>query len=112
MNSRVEQHGNIEIGIVEHEGREYIAMGSVVTNTHCTAYLGKNRQLTKWDGTVIGRWSVASSWPTPRSYVSSRMYQIEAWVGAALYTGRSAGEGMVFNGRRVARQLRQLKLTA
>ncbi len=83
-------------------------MGSLLQEMYCTAYLGKDGQLTKWDGTVIGRWTVVTSWPTPNSYVSSRMYQVEAWIGSALYTGRSAGEGMLFKGKRVARQLRQL----
>lgn len=108
MESRTEQHGNTEVGIVTHNGREFAALGSVIEPTHIVAYLGKGGQLTKWDGTVIGHYNVVTTWPTPHSYVSSTMSQVEAWVGPRCYTGRSAGEGMVFKGKRVARQLRQL----
>jgi hypothetical protein len=106
MNTRSEYDttGKVEVGIVEHDGREYAALGSVITDERITAYLGKDGQLTTWDGRVIGRYNVVTSWPTPRSYVSSRMWQVEGWIGQACYTGRSAGEGMVFHGKRVARQ--------
>jgi hypothetical protein len=108
MESRTEQHGNVEVGIVTHEGKDYSVLGIVITNTTITAYLGKDNQPTKWDGTIIGHYSIVASWPTPHGF---GMCQVEAWVGPNCYTGRSAGEGMVFNGKRVARQMRLLNLT-
>jgi len=103
METRTEQHGNTEVGIVTHNGKDYSALGSVITDSHITAYLGKDGQLQKWDGTVIGHYNIVTSWPV-RSYVTAHMYQVEAWIGPRCYTGRSAGVGMVFNGKRVARQ--------
>lgn len=64
-----------------------------------SAYLGKDNVLTDWEGKPVGTYKIISSWATPKSYVSSRMYQIEAIVKGKKYTGRSAGVGMLFNGR-------------
>jgi hypothetical protein len=101
MDTRTEQHGNVEVGIIAYEGREYAALGSVIEGERIAAYLGKNGQLTKWDGTVIGTYRVTSTWRTPRSYVSSTQSQVYAIVNGRKYTGRSAGEGMLFRGKQV-----------
>lgn len=99
MDSRSEYHGNVEVGTVIHEGHEYSAMGSVVSDSHCVGYLGKNSRLTDWNGAVIGTYRITSTWPTPRSYVSGTMNQVYATVSGRTYQGRSAGEGMVFRGK-------------
>src|SRR2546422_11649344 len=101
MESSTEQHGNVEVGIVIFEGREFVALGSVIQDGRIVAYLGKDKQLTKWDGTVIGTYRLASSWLTPSSCYSSRMFQVYATVNGITYTGRSAGEGIVFKGKQV-----------
>jgi hypothetical protein len=101
MNSHSEYHGKVEVGVVEHEGREYRAFGSVITDTHITAYLGKDGKLTTWDGKVIGTYRITRTWRTPRSFVSSTMNQVYATVDGRTYQGRSAGVGMVFNGKLV-----------
>lgn len=88
-----------ESKIIEHEGREYAALGSYVTNERAVAYVGKGmRELTDWEGNVIGTCVITASWPI-RSYVSNRMYQIRAHIGGRFYTGRSAGEGMIWQGK-------------
>lgn len=101
MQTHTEQHGNVEVGVVEHEGREYRALGAVVTENTIAAYLGKDGQLTNWGGEVIGTYRITASWYTPRSFVSSRMFQVRATVNGVTYTGRSAGVGMLYRGRRV-----------
>src|SRR5438552_4232374 len=101
MDTRSEQHGNVEVGIIVHAGREYSALGAVVTDTHVTAYLGKNGQLTNWNGETIGTYRITRTWRTPKSYVSETMSQVYATVNGRTYTGRSAGVGMIFNGRLV-----------
>ena len=58
--------------------------------------------LTDFQGKKIGTYRVASKWKTPKSYVSSHMFQIDARVGGVIYTGRSAGSGMLFKGKRKA----------
>ena len=84
----------------EHKGRRYEAGGAVITPDWAVGYLGKKGVLTDWHGNSIGTYKIVSSWPTPQSFVSSRMYQVEAVVDDVVYTGRSAGEGMIFKGKR------------
>lgn len=99
MDNKSEYHGNVEIGTIIHEGKEWSAMGSVVTDSYCVGYLGKDGRLTNWNGAVIGTYRVTSMWRTPRSYVSATMNQVYATVNGRTYQGRSAGEGMVFRGK-------------
>jgi len=67
------------------------------------AYLGRNGILTDWPGNKIGTYKIVRSWKTPRSAYSSEMYQVEATVGGVKYTGRSAGVGMAYRGKRKKR---------
>ena len=106
---RSETRDGVEVGIVTHDGKEYSALGSVVTPDRLVAYMGKKFAptlcfITTWEGTVIGAGRIRSTWTTPRSYISSEMYQVEAVVNGVHYTGRCAGDGMIFKGKRVARQ--------
>ena len=84
---------------IEHEGHKFESGGAVVTETYIIAYPGANGVLNDWHGKPLGTWRAVASWPTPRSFVASRMYQIEARVGGVTYTGRGTGEGMVYKGR-------------
>lgn len=90
----------------EHAGRTFTADGAVVTESHCVAYLASQGVLTDWQGTPIGTWRAVSSWSTPRSFMSSRMYQVHATVQGRTYTGRSAGASLLFRGRRIAAELK------
>ena len=101
MDTRTEQHGNVEVGVVIHKGREYSALGSVIEGDRIAAYLGKDGQLTKWDGSIIGIYKITATWSTPQSFVSSTMNQVYAKVDGQWYVGRSAGQGMLFRGRKV-----------
>jgi hypothetical protein len=101
MDTRSEQHGNVEVGVIVHEGREFKALGSVIDGGRIAAYLGKAGQLTKWSGEVIGTYQVTRTWRRPRNYVSSTLSQVYATVEGKRYTGRSAGEGMLFRGKLV-----------
>jgi hypothetical protein len=96
---KAEQHGAIEVGIIEHEGREFSALGSVVTGDYVVAYK-KGTTVTTWAGDVLGTCRVVSTWKTPRSYVSTEMHQLEAVINGVRYRGRCAGDGMIFRGRR------------
>jgi len=101
---------------IKHEGNKYCAGGAVVTNDYIVAYIGEptgetigcgqptgRRELQDWHGNRIGTCSFSSSWPI-NSYISDRMYQVYATVKGITYTGRSCGEGMVFKGKRCAKQ--------
>lgn len=79
----------------------------MTTNTQTNeivAYLGMDGVLTDWHGNAIGTYKIVSSWPTPRSFVSSRQFQVETRVDGITYTGRSAGVGMAYRGKRKAGQ--------
>lgn len=84
---------------IVHNGREFTAGGAFVTAESIVAYPAANGVLTDWHGRPIGTWRAVATWQTPRSYLSPTMSQIEARVGGRVYTGRGAGEGMIFRGR-------------
>jgi hypothetical protein len=67
-------------------------------------YMMKGGVLADWRGNPMGAYRIVSSWRTPKSYVSDRMYQLEATVEGIVYTGRSAGENMSFFGKRKVKQ--------
>ena len=89
---------------VEHEGKKFEASGAFVSADFIVGYLGKDGVLTDWHGNKIGQYWITSTWKTPRSYVSYTMHQVGAYVDGVFYTGRSAGEGMCFKGKRSAKQ--------
>jgi hypothetical protein len=105
----------IEIGTIEHQGRKFSAMGSVVDSERgvVVGYVGKGtvpghashaRPLTTWKGEQIGVIWPTSSWKTPRSYVSSHSYAYDAIVDGEKYHGRGQGEGMVVRLKRYKKQ--------
>lgn len=89
--------------VIEHDGRKFESGGAVITDDFLIGYLGKDGQLTDWAGNRMGTYRITSTWRTPRSYVSSTMNQVAVKLSdGRRYTGRSAGEGMVFKGKRIA----------
>lgn len=76
------------------------AGGAAVTPNAIVAYPKANGILGDWHGKPIGTWRAVSTWRTPRSFFPSTMSQIEATVDGITYTGRGAGEGMVYHGSR------------
>lgn len=87
----------------EHEGKTYTAGGAVVTYSNIVAYPDVGGTLKDWHGNVLGTWRTVTTWRTPRSYFSPTMSQIEATVDGVVYTGRGAGVGMIYKGKRKAR---------
>lgn len=86
-------------GYPEFERR---ADGSIVE------WVGAQGVLKDGNGKVIGHAVVTGRWKTPKSYVSSHMFQIEVTTkDGAKYTGRGAGHGMLWNGRRVSAKVRR-----
>lgn len=54
--SRSERHGQTEVGIVTHEGREFVALGATVHGRDITAYTkltDGNIVLTTWCGKIM-----------------------------------------------------------
>lgn len=102
----------VEVGTVEHEGREYTAMGSMVdaTNGRAVAYVGAVcardaygrpvHKLTAWDGCQLGTAVEVSRWRTPRSFLSSHMVSYRVDMNGQRWHGRGCGEGMVLKLKR------------
>lgn len=94
-----------ETASVTLEGRTFVHAGATVLPESATAYLSSDmRHINDWNGERIGTACVVRSWPTPRSHLSDRMYQVEARIDGRTYTGRSAGRNMLWRGRVKASQ--------
>jgi hypothetical protein len=97
-----------EEATIEFQGVGYTAGSGYVDDERCIGYphfpKGEYQfargELRSGQGKVLGTCKITSIWRTPRSYVSSTMCQIEAVVDGKTYTGRGAGHGMLFKGRR------------
>ena len=118
MQSRAEHRsivgGFVELGIVEHEGREFSAGGAVVDEYAIVGYFGSTGDtFTDWQGNTIGHYVILSTWKTPRSWLSDR--QVSALVtlrDGRKYIVRGGGNGMLARGRRASCQLRPIRRSA
>jgi hypothetical protein len=103
---------------ITHEGKTFESGGAVVTDDYAIGYVGKplgdgmgidrfgptsRRALNDWHGNQIGTCYISQSWRV-FSYMGSHMCQIYATIDGVTYTGRGFGEGMIWKGKRVARQ--------
>lgn len=69
--------------------------------------IGATGALNDFQGRRIGQARILSKWETPKSYVSSEMFQIEVTTPEGfVYTGRGAGSGMLWKGKLKATQPR------
>ena len=95
-----------ELATVVHEGREFIAGGAFVTDDRLIAYLNGpegNWIVQTWNGVRIGTACATTSWPMPRSWVGSRMYQVSIRLDdGRRYQGRSFGSNMSVRAKRIA----------
>ena len=104
---------------VTHEGRTFEAGGAVVTpeyaigyvkgieqrdNEHFTFFRGGfwgHIEITDWHGNTLGHGRITHSWCV---LSSSYMHQVEATINGVKYTGRTQGNGMIWKGKRMAKQ--------
>jgi hypothetical protein len=95
-----------------HEGRAFHSGGAAITPTHARGYLkfdgAENLYatgiVTDWHGARIGTARIIGKWRAPRSFLASHMLQVECCIDGTWYTGRGAGFGMVWSGKRCAKQ--------
>lgn len=95
--------------VIEHEGRKFESGGAVVTDSSAIVYTKSGGILTDWHGNRLGTFRVTSSWRTPRSWVSSHSYAVEARLDAfpgVRFIGRTQStDGMICRLRKAARQV-------
>jgi hypothetical protein len=92
------RQGQIEVGVIEHEGREFTALGSSVVGRHITGYTrsnGRRITLTTWCGkTVLDcRCEVVEQFWSGSIALMFRLTNNRFVVGYAL-----GDEGMLFRG--------------
>ena len=96
-----------------HEGMTFEAGGAVVTPEYAVGYVTNLDEsqihrngcdITNWRGNKLGMGRVTARWETPGSYVSNYMHQVEATINGVKYTGRTQGNGMIWKGKRMAKQ--------
>lgn len=101
-----------EAGTVVFEGREFTEGGAYLSEDYAIGYLRAdpegNLHIATWEGRPMGDAVAISSWRTPRSYVSSRMFQVEALIDGRRYTGRTAGCETIWRGRRKRGRVRSV----
>ena len=97
--------------VFTHEGRAFTARGAFVAPDVARGYLsfkhgehvGASGDVTDWHGAKLGAARIVAKWRTPRSYMADHMMQVECIISGVRYTGRSAGDGMCWTGKRCAR---------
>ena len=100
--------GYHEYTTVEFRGRSFTAGGAHVDPKQACGYPqfdhgeypNARGVLKTASGNFMGACKITAQWRTPRSHVSSHMYQIDACIGGVWYTGRGGGSGMSWKGKR------------
>jgi hypothetical protein len=94
----VRHHGQVEIGVIQHEGREYSALGASVSGRNITGYTKLDRgriSLTTWCGktTVANRCEIVEQYYSGSMALVFRLTKNRCIVGYAL-----GDDGMLFRG--------------
>ena len=97
MQTNCVRQGQIEIGIIEHEGRKFSALGATVQGPSITGYrklVNGEIQVTSWCGktTLASRCDVVERFWSGTSALMFRLPKGRFIVGYSL------GEGMLFRG--------------
>lgn len=98
MQSTCVRHGQIEVGIIEHKGREFSALGATIQGRHITGYtklVDGEIHITSWCGktTLASRCEVVERFWSGTLAVMFRLPRGRYIVGYAL-----GDEGMLFRG--------------
>ena len=91
------RQGQVEVGVIEHEGREYSALGASVSGRNITGYTrheGNEISLTTW----CGKTTIASRCEIVERYWSGTMALMFRLTKGKFIVGFSLGEGMLFRG--------------
>lgn len=92
------QNGQVEVGVVEHKGREFSALGATVTGRQITGYtklIGNDISLTSW----CGKTTLATRCEVVERYWSGSLALVFRLTNNRFIVGYALGEnGMLFRG--------------
>lgn len=92
------QNGQIEVGVIEHEGREFTALGATVTGRQITGYtklVGNDISLTSW----CSKTTLATRSDVVERYWSGTLALVFRLASRKYVVGYALGEnGMLFRG--------------
>ena len=98
MKSTCVRQGQIEVGIIEHQGREFLAFGATVVGRHVTGYTRQiegDIQLSTWCGTTM----LATRCEVVERFWSDSMALMFRLTNDRFIVGYALGEsGMLFRG--------------
>ena len=97
MQTTCVRQGQIEIGIIEHEGREFSALGATVQGRSVTGYtkiLGNHLHLTSW----CGKTTLASRSEVVERFWSGTLALLFRLPRGRFIVGYALGDGMLFRG--------------
>ncbi len=86
---------------IEHDGQKFEAGGAAVTDTHLIGYV-KGDAIVNWHGDqVIGKMRVISGFRVNSAF-GSRMFCVRIQTpDGKVYSGRTFGDGMIVQAKRV-----------
>ena len=98
METRCERRGQVEVGIVTHDGHSYAAFGSSTNSHNITGYTRHNQgqiSLTRWDGETM----LASRSQVVREHRDGSISLMFCLTNGCYIVGYALGEGgMLFRG--------------
>ncbi len=102
MQTTCVRQGQIEIGIIEHEGREFSALGATVQGRHVTGYtklVDGEIQLSTWCGKTM----LASRSEVVERFWSGSLALMFRLPRGRFIVGYSLGDGMLFRGELITK---------
>jgi hypothetical protein len=100
VETRCERRGQVEIGVIDHNGNIFAAFGSSVYRRHLTAYARQRRGriiLTRWDGGTM----LACRSEIVREYQDGSTALMFRLTQGRFIIGYDLGDGMLFRGELV-----------
>lgn len=97
MHTSCVRQGQIEVGIIEHEGREFSALGATVQGRHVTGYttlVDGEIQLSMW----CGKTTLASRCEVVERFWSGALALMFRLPRGRFIVGYALGDGMLFRG--------------
>ena len=97
MQTKCVRHGQIEVGIIEHNGREFSALGASVQGRHVTGYTADahgHLVLKTWCGQTM----LATRSEVVQRFWSDTFAMMFRLTRGRFIVGYSLGDGMLFRG--------------